>query len=119
MCFPLRRDLDPVLISPEHLRAALLDEREIAAELYKSNGPVSEPKMSASQLYASDGAFVESKNTTCLSFFNTMDLRIISAEARDWEKYNQCHRKQACEIPIPVLGKWGDLIANSRKTSLM
>ena len=50
-------------------------------------------------------AFREFANTAGLSFFKTMDLRIILAESRDWEKYNQFPRRQAGRIPVPVLGK--------------
>ena len=41
----------------------------------------------------------------------------MSAESREWGKYYQCPRRQADQIPIPVLGKWGYLILRSKKNT--
>ena len=65
-------------------------------------------------------AFGKLTKTPGISCFTPMDSGIISVEARDWAKLYQYRRKQADQIPTPVLEVcgWvgvGGLIPESRE----
>ena len=73
-----------------------------------------ERKVPASHLVTHPGGFGEITNTAGLEIFNISDLNIARLGWGEWGKYLRRPRRQSGQNPIPVLGKWEDLISDSK-----
>ena len=106
--------MEAALIFPERRRNIIVEGRGEMGDKLRAFGPDKEREVPAAHIVSFSRSFGEFTSTAGLTFFNKSDLYVMSVEARECGKYWKRHRRQAEQIPIPVLGKWEDLVLRSK-----
>ena len=94
----------------EHMRNALLEERDKMVGEYKATGSDKERKIPAANLSDWSGAFSKFQKTAGLPFLNSAELNIISFEESQRHNSYQRHKRQDGKIPVSVLERRRPLV---------
>ena len=105
-------DLWSALAFSEHRRTILSGKYDLRVK----NGSLKCTKTGKAAENASKyaPAFREFFEIAGAQYLSESDLKILDVEAGDWGRVYQCPRKQAEQIPAPVLKAWGEYVSDAR-----